>query len=288
MRRVSRRHALMAPALLAAPVVLAQPLQDPTPRKAYANCRYGQIHYRTAGQGAVPLVCLHISPVSGAAFYPLQDALGPSRRVLCFDTPGYGGSDRPPSQPMLEDYVNALAEAIDSLGLTQIDLMGFHTGSALAIELAAARPSLVRRLVLPGIPFFPRNQRDSLRLMYAAPRPYFSEPASMAAAWQRAIGNRVAGQSDDRVLTLFAEQLRAGTASGWAFDAVFRYAIEKRLPQVMQPVLIPLLNDMLTPHSRNAAKLLPNASLLELPQFGAEAFEAPPTAFVEAINGFLS
>jgi pimeloyl-ACP methyl ester carboxylesterase len=124
--------------------------------------------------------------------------------------------------------------------------------------------------------------------MYAAPRPYTKEPAIMGALWTRALGNRVPGQSDDRLLAIFAEQLRAGTAVGWAFDAVFRYAIEKQLPKVAQPVLIPLIKDMLTPHSRNAAKLLPNATLLDFPGLGAEAFETPPTGFVEAIHGFLA
>ena len=50
----------------------------------------------------------------------------------------------------------AVADLARDLRLRQIDVLGFRFGAGAALELAAARPELVRRLVLVGIPAFDR------------------------------------------------------------------------------------------------------------------------------------
>ena len=63
------------------------------------------------------------------------------RRVIAFDTPGYGMSDAPPAPPGMAGYAAAFADALDAMGVAgPVDLYGFHTGTLLSIELAIARP----------------------------------------------------------------------------------------------------------------------------------------------------
>ena len=69
-------------------------------RRAYADSRFGQLHYRalgpTAGRAVQPtLICLHATAYSGQTFEPLMPWLAHERRVIALDTPGYGQSDGP-------------------------------------------------------------------------------------------------------------------------------------------------------------------------------------------------
>jgi pimeloyl-ACP methyl ester carboxylesterase len=65
--------------------------------------------------------------------------------------PGFGESD-PSPMPSMADAAGAMSDLANDLRLRQIDLLGVHSGASVALELAAARPELVRRLVLVGIP----------------------------------------------------------------------------------------------------------------------------------------
>ena len=99
----------------------------------------------------VPLFCLHSEQSSSRAFARFLPEIADVRSVYAPDMPGLGESDPPPAAG-----VNAVAGAIsdlaDDLRLRQIDLLGLHGGARVSLDLAAARPALVRRLVLVGVP----------------------------------------------------------------------------------------------------------------------------------------
>jgi len=129
----------------------------PAVRRAYAEGRYGQVHYRIARPVAPatrPLVCFHLSPVSGVVYERFLASMGQDRVCVAPDTPGYGQSDPPPGPPSIADLAAALGGLIDSLGLGEVDLMGYHTGSKIAVELALQRPAQVRHLVLIAAPVY--------------------------------------------------------------------------------------------------------------------------------------
>jgi pimeloyl-ACP methyl ester carboxylesterase len=73
------------------------------------------------------------------------------RSVYAPDLPGLGESDPPPTQSEA-DAAGAISDLANGLRLRQIDLLGVQSGATAALDLAAARPELVRRLVLVGIP----------------------------------------------------------------------------------------------------------------------------------------
>jgi pimeloyl-ACP methyl ester carboxylesterase len=102
---------------------------------------------------ATPVVCLH--GVCGQAWAwngaaPLLAARGP---VLAFDMRGHGSS----SWASDGDYSTVsmaadVAAALDELGLGPVDLVGLSWGGLVGATLAAARPDLVRRLVMIDVP----------------------------------------------------------------------------------------------------------------------------------------
>lgn len=71
------------------------------------------------------------------------------RRSLFVDLPGHGISDRPEHFGYtLEEHADALASALDTAGLTGVELIAHSMGGAVAVVLAHRRPELVSRLVL--------------------------------------------------------------------------------------------------------------------------------------------
>ena len=125
-------------------------------RRAYVNGPYGQMHVRIAGGGRAsrPLICFHLSPLSGVVYENWISEMGRDRMAVAIDTPGYGMSDHPPQPPTIADYAEAMAEAIESLDLNEVDVMGYHTGSKICVELARRRKRLVKHLVMVSAPVY--------------------------------------------------------------------------------------------------------------------------------------
>jgi pimeloyl-ACP methyl ester carboxylesterase len=126
-------------------------------RRAYFDCKFGQLHVRTAFPGTggfdeqVTLFCLHPMDESSRVFSRFVADLADVRSVYAPDLPGYGESDSSPTRSIAEAAV-AISDLAQDLRLRQIDLLGVQYGAEVAIALAASRPELVRRVVLVGVP----------------------------------------------------------------------------------------------------------------------------------------
>lgn len=129
-------------------------LAEPRVRRAYFDCRYGQLHARCAipaGGGfdeATTLLCVPGSPGSGRFFQPLLPPLGRDRSVYAPDLPGCGESDPIPPPATNSEMATALADFLDSMHLQTIDLLAHEEGVAVALELLQQRPNRVGRVVL--------------------------------------------------------------------------------------------------------------------------------------------
>jgi pimeloyl-ACP methyl ester carboxylesterase len=138
-------------------------------RRAYFDCRFGQLHMRYAIPGgggfdeATPLLCLPGSPGSGRFFDPLLLPLGRDRSVYAPDLPGCGESDAPPGISGSAELADAMADFIDSMHLRRIDLLAHESGVAVAAALARLRPSQVGRIVLSPNTDAVRSEAQALR-----------------------------------------------------------------------------------------------------------------------------
>ncbi len=112
------------------------------------SARFG---YRRIGkQSGVPLVLLNRFRGTLDWWDPeFLDYLAMDRDVILFDNVGIGYSTGTP-----RDSVAAMAEGavefIESIGLTQVDLLGWSLGGMVAQHVALQRPDLVRKLVVAG------------------------------------------------------------------------------------------------------------------------------------------
>lgn len=109
---------------------------------------------REFGSGAgVPVLLLHGVPETSSAWSALAPRLAVGRRVLAPDLPGLGGSayGGPYDVPSLVAQLSALVEA-EAAG-RPVDVVGHDWGGSLALAVAAARPDLVRRVVVISAPY---------------------------------------------------------------------------------------------------------------------------------------
>ncbi len=125
-------------------------------RRAYFDCRFGQLHVRTAfpttggfDEGTT-LICLHPAETTGRIFSKFLAEIAVDRSVYAPDLPGCGESDPGPLTATAAGL--AVADLVADLRLRQIDVLGFRFGATAALDLTAVQPALVRRLVLVAAP----------------------------------------------------------------------------------------------------------------------------------------
>jgi pimeloyl-ACP methyl ester carboxylesterase len=123
-------------------------------RRAYFDCRYGQLHCHyaiPAGGGfdeATTLLCIAGAPGLGRFFRPLLQPVGRDRSVYAPDLPGCGESDPPRQHVNSAELAAALGDFLDSIHLRQVDLLAHESGVAIALALVQQRSSQIGRIVL--------------------------------------------------------------------------------------------------------------------------------------------
>jgi pimeloyl-ACP methyl ester carboxylesterase len=115
--------------------------------------RNGLINYVDIGAGGPPCVLLHGHGGRWQYWLETLPALAQHRRVIALDLPGSGRSALPPRPARSMDSLAASVEELaDLLDLGVIDIVGHSMGTLCGIEIAAAFPARVRRLVLAAGP----------------------------------------------------------------------------------------------------------------------------------------
>lgn len=122
-----------------------------------------RLHYLEAGEGP-PVVLLHGNGASANDFVGcgLFQALAARHRVIAFDRPGFGFSERPrPGMWPAERQAQLLAHACQVLGVEDPVVLGHSWGTQVALALAMEPESDVRGLVLVSGYYFPTLRLDA-------------------------------------------------------------------------------------------------------------------------------
>ena len=248
-------------------------MQPVVPRRGYCDGRFGQIHFRIARppaeSGRPPLICFHMSPMSGRIFERFLAEIGADRVAVAPDTPGYGASDAPLAPPEILDYAQAMGDLIDALGFTgPVDLMGYHTGSKIAVELALLRPRQIRRVILISAPILTESERQAMRAHYGRRTPS-ADGSHLADQWRRFLHYHLYGaQTIEDAADAFPDILLGRSNEWWGHRAAFNHYLDRRLPLIPQPVLVFNTDDDLWTVTRRAAPFLHHGRIVELPGWG--------------------
>jgi pimeloyl-ACP methyl ester carboxylesterase len=126
-----------------------------------------RLHYVERGAGGPPLVMLHgmgalIQDFLGSG---LIDRAAERYRVLAFDRPGYGYSERPRGERWTPEAQAAIVRAaLVKLGIENPLVLGHSWGTLPAIAFALDHPGDTAGLILLSGPYFPIKRPDPLLL----------------------------------------------------------------------------------------------------------------------------
>jgi pimeloyl-ACP methyl ester carboxylesterase len=120
-----------------------------------------RLHYIERGQGE-PLVLIHGNGTMIQDFLVsgIVDELAKRYRVIIFDRPGYGYSERPRGLWTPRAHATLFQKALQQLGVSQAVVLGHSWGTMVAVALALQAPQLVRSLVLASGYYHPTLRAD--------------------------------------------------------------------------------------------------------------------------------
>jgi 3-oxoadipate enol-lactonase len=215
-------------------------------------------------------------------------------RVLSFDLPGHGRTEVPP-RFTLEEHADALADALEDLGVRRAILVGLSWGAMISLRVALRRPALVSALAL-------------LDTSAEAETAYRRAEYAVLAALARHVGrtdwlvrSRIAPRMfapetlrhREDLVDWLAATVRAAPMLGLdrALVAVAsRTSVLERLPEITAPALVLCgREDQGTPpvHSQRLAAALAEARLEWIPRAGHLSCLEAPDAVNAALGPFV-
>jgi pimeloyl-ACP methyl ester carboxylesterase len=135
---------------------------DNPPAGRFLDLNGVRLHYVERGSGD-PLVLLHGngSMIQDFESSGLVDLAAKSYRVIVFDRPGFGHSDRPRNVVWTPDaQAQLIKDALDRLRISNAIVLGHSWGASVAVALALKFPGLVRGLVLASGYYYPTIRAD--------------------------------------------------------------------------------------------------------------------------------
>ncbi|MGG5807964.1 alpha/beta fold hydrolase [Falsiroseomonas sp. CW058] len=266
-----------------------------------------RLHYLDRGAGGPPVVLLHGngSMVEDWISSGLVERLSRSRRVVAFDRPGFGRSERPRLGLWTPEAQAALlAEAMARLGLERATVVGHSFGTQVALALALRAPRLVGGLVLAGGYYYPTARLDV---------PIFSPPAipvvgdAIRYTIAPFVGRLIAGPVIRRLFdplpvpARFAEEfpvpltLRPWQIRAEAEDTAHMIPAAMRLSARLGELRVPVAvvageEDRIVTTARQSARLhrdLPGSRLRVVPGAGHMVHHAAPELVADEVEGLL-
>jgi pimeloyl-ACP methyl ester carboxylesterase len=262
-----------------------------------------RLHYVEAGAGP-PLVLLHGNMVSGLDFFlgDLVEMLAARHRVIVFDRPGFGYSERPRGGHLWDARAQArlLRRALDVLTAEDPVIVGHSWGALVAVAMALENPARTRGLVLLSGYYYPTARAD-VALVAPAAVPILGDvlrhtvsPLVARATWSTAVRAMFApAEVPERFWRFPAwiaarpSQLRA-TAAEAALMAHSARQLEHRYSSLSVPtVLVAGEQDHIVDVGRHSARLsqdLQNARLVVVPGAGHMIHHSAPSEVRRAIE----
>lgn len=138
--------------------------RDNTPEGQFIEVDGVRLHYVERGEGPA-VVLIHGNNVWWRDFLAsgLIDLLARNHRVIAFDRPGFGHSERPRDRLWTPSaQAGLIAAATRRLGVGPSAVVGHSMGSMVALAMALDHPEQVRSLVLLSGYYFPKLRVDAL------------------------------------------------------------------------------------------------------------------------------
>jgi haloalkane dehalogenase len=258
-------------------------------RRGYLDLPWGQVHYRHGGAAGQPAVLiLHQSPLSSATYEAVIAPLARRGvRTVAVDTPGYGMSDPPPRPWSIPDYADAVWQIADALGLTDLHLLGQHTGAVIAAEAALLVPGRVRGLILQGLPLYGDDERRLKRESWAPGYVPDRSGDHLGEIWERIyrLYPRITVEEADRQVI---EYLSVGPDYAAGYRAVFDHQVDTARIAGIPTLLLHGSDDLVDRMTATVCAALPAAGLVTIPDGTDFVADEQPEEFAAAVAGYVN
>lgn len=212
------------------------------------------------------------------------------RMMVAADYPGYGMSDRPPSidDASIESYARAMWSVVDALKLGPIDLLGHHTGSKTAIEMARQRPDDVRGIAMISAAILTDKERAQFSSMFE-PIPLDREGTRHQENWRRIVAVAAEGWPLEMMDRSYLQTLMGGEAYEWGHHAAFGHTtpFTDGLRDLPHRKVVLNLADSLQDCTRRVEGVMTNGELIECPQWTFGFLDMYPGEVADLVKGRL-
>ena len=242
--------------------------------------------------GGEPTLFIHALGQSGRTWQKVIDQCSQSLTCFNFDLPGYYRSDIPPRPYSVDDFIETLSDVVDAIGGERVNLVGDHTGSLIALVLAANHPDRVNKLVLDGLPYWNKEQGKALWGKFFLPMftdtTSYHLPVLPLSTWEEA------KKRDPELLREMwesAEEIRRRSRlwSRTSLEAISDYDITSAGPNVKRPTLLIYGDGDKVRRTENQANKDIKGSILKvIPESPGPVGRHQPEAFARLAIEFLS
>jgi pimeloyl-ACP methyl ester carboxylesterase len=265
-----------------------------------------RLHYIERGSGPA-LVLLHGNGVFSGDFQAsgLMESASEHYRVIAFDRPGYGYSERPLGTVWTpQNQARLLHHALQEIGVDSAIVLGHSWGTLVALSMALDVPDFVRGLVLMSGYYYPSVRLD-VPLLSAPAIPvlgdvmrYTVSPLLGRLMWPAMVKRvfaplRVAQSFRDLPvwMMLRPKQLRASAAES-ALMVPATMTLAKRYPELKVPVtIIAGTKDKIVDFGHNSERLnerIGHSELVLEPGVGHMTHYAHPEKVLAAVDALAA
>jgi pimeloyl-ACP methyl ester carboxylesterase len=287
------------------------PLEDTRPPQelAYPDSRFIpvrglDVHYLEAGQGEPVFILLHGFASSTFSWREVIDPLAEQGRVIAYDRPAFGLTERPIQWAGINPYSpdfqpELLVSLMDVLEVERAVLVGNSAGGAVSVQTALQYPERVEGLVLVDPAIYTSGGPGWIRALSGTPQMQRLGPLFVRAIqnWGEDFG-RMAWHDPSRITPeVWEGYSRPLQAENWD-RALWEHTrasrppgLEERLAELQLPILVISGDDdriVPTDESIRLAGELPTASLAVLENCGHVPQEECPGLFMKAVGQWLA
>lgn len=258
-------------------------------------CEAAEMSYLAIGEGSEAVLLLHGWSAFKELWWSTLVALGPHARAYAPDMPGHGGSPLHGSVRM-DLLAQRVLRFCEARGLESLTLVGHSMGGNVALELALARPALVRRLVLVDpaaeaarMPLYTRSYLADV-YGWAALRASLEIARRLEPLGQRVPHNHGGGLVRPALRRMAYWARHDADALRGLLGGLFANSIGERTSGIRMPTLVisgefdPLVPPVL---SRRLAESIPNARYALIRGAGHNPMDERPREFERVLLEFL-
>jgi pimeloyl-ACP methyl ester carboxylesterase len=260
-----------------------------------------RLHYLEAGDGPA-VVLLHGNGVLASDFElsGLIDQAAGTHRVIAFDRPGFGYSERPGNALWTpEEQAKLLYKALHQLGIERPILIGHSWGTLVALAMAIEFPKYIRAIALVSGYYYPSPRPDTA-LLSAPALPGIGQvlrhtiaPVLGRMLWKRIVARMFAPEPVPERFGLLPKwlALRPSQIGASAAETAMMIPAAKRLSARYAELTMPVAivagdEDQVVDPVHNARRLhedIAHSELLIEPGVGHMAHYAAPRQILDAV-----